>query len=190
MAEIVFWIVCASLVVNIVTTSWSILRPGRRVWPPPGEACWQYYYSLVNSAVWMVGFLVLGVLDWNSSAFSHGPRFLLGGAGIAFGTLIRQRAVRRLSLSATRGLAGELVTDGPYRFSRNPQYVGYIAVVVGYAILCNSGLALAAAGFAAVSFVLGPFAEEPWLRERLGSRYEAYASRVPRFVGRRRAGAA
>ncbi len=190
MAEFAFWLVCGSLTLNVATTAWSILRPHQRVWPPPGDTSWQYYYSLTLSLIWMLAFLALGVLDWNTFRFEHWSRFVLGGAAIISGVGVSQRAVRALSLHATRGLEGELVTDGPYRYSRNPQYVAYTAVVVGYAILCNSGLSLAAASLAALSFFLGPFAEESWLRERMGARFEAYASKVPRFLGRRRASAA
>ena len=187
MAAVAFWLVCGSLTLNVATTVWSILRPHQRVWPPPGDTSWQYYYSLILSLIWMLAFLVLGVLDWNSLRFG-GPwsRFTLGGAAIVVGVALAQRSVRALSLHATRGLEGELVTDGPYRYSRNPQYVAYIAIVVGYAVLCNSGLSLAAAGLAALSFLLGPLAEESWLRERMGARFESYASQVPRYVGRRR----
>ena len=185
MTAIVFWIVLAAIALNIATTTWSIARPQLRVWPPPGGTSWQYRYTLAVSLIWMLGFLALGVLDWNSFLLGHWARYVVGGTAIVGGLLVSQRAVHALSLHATRGLAGELVTHGPYRYSRNPQYVAYIAVVLGYAILCNSGLSLAAAGLATVSFLLGPFAEEPWLRERLGARYEAYAADVPRFLGRR-----
>ncbi len=188
MAEVAFWIVCGSLTLNIATTAWSVLRPHQRVWPPPGATSWQYYYSLTLSLIWMLVFLALGVLDWNSFVFEHWSRFVLGGAGIVSGAAVSQRAVSALSLHATSGLVGELVTTGPYRYSRNPQYVAYIAIVVGYAVLCNSDLCLAAAALAALSFLLGPFAEESWLRERLGDQFEAYASQVPRFLGLRRAG--
>ena len=190
MTEVVFWLVCGSLTLNIATTAWSILRPRQRVWPPPGDTSWQYYYSLALSLIWMLAFLALGVLDWNSFRFEHWSRFVVGGAAMVSGVAASERAVRALSLHATRGLEGELVTDGPYRYSRNPQYVGYIAVVVGYALLCNSGLSLAAAGLAALSVSLGPVAEESWLRERMGARFDAYASIVPRFLGRRRKSAA
>ena len=189
MAEFAFWIVCGSLTLNIATTTWSILRPRTRIWPPPGDTSWQYYYALALSLTWMSGFIALGALDWNHFRFGHWSRFVIGGAAIAGGVLVSQRAVRTLSLHATRGLAGELVTGGPYRYSRNPQYIAYIAIVVGYAVLCNSDLSFVAAALAAVSFFLGPFAEESWLHERLGARYEAYASRVPRFFGRCRASA-
>ncbi len=104
MAAVAFWLVCGSLTLNISTTVWSILRPHQRVWPPPGDASWQYYYALALSLIWMLAFLALGVLDWNSFRFG-GPwsRFTLGGAAIVVGIALAQRSVRALSLHATRG---------------------------------------------------------------------------------------
>ena len=73
--------------------------------------------------------------------------------------------------------------ERPYRWSRNPQCVGFILGYVGYALLCSSSLALATAGLLGIVLGMSPFAEEPWLRERFGSEYGNYASRVPRFLG-------
>ena len=86
-------------------------------------------------------------------------------------------------LRAPTGPCFELVTTGPYRYSRNPQYVGTIPAVLGYAIICNSTLALMTAPLLGALFVLVMLAEESWCRENLGAAYEAYASRVPRFFG-------
>ena len=91
-----------------------------------------------------------------------------------------------LGVRASQGLASNLVTTGAYRYSRNPQYVGAIPAVLGYAILCNSTLALAAALLVSGWLALVPFAEESWCRERLGEAYEKYARQVPRFFGLRR----
>ena len=49
-------------------------------------------------------------------------------------------------------------------------------------MICNSTLVLIAAGLIALTFILMPFAEEPWLREGLGEAYEDYCARVPRFL--------
>jgi protein-S-isoprenylcysteine O-methyltransferase Ste14 len=54
--------------------------------------------------------------------------------------------------------------------------------MLGYAIISNSTLTLIAWSLWSTWFVLAPFAEEPWLRERFGARYEAYAARIPRFL--------
>ena len=87
MAEVAFWIACGSLALNIAT-AWSILRPDRQVWPPPGDATWQYYYSLTLSLTWMLAFFALGMLDWNSFRFDHGSRFVLGGAAVLGGVAV------------------------------------------------------------------------------------------------------
>ena len=90
---------------------------------------------------------------------------------------------RRLTVAASFGLQGRLVTSGSYRYSRNPQCVGFIVGYLGYGLLCNSLLALIAAVLLGVELALSPFAEEPWLRERFGQEYEEYSRRVPRFFG-------
>jgi protein-S-isoprenylcysteine O-methyltransferase Ste14 len=61
--------------------------------------------------------------------------------------------------------------------------VGFILGYVGYALLCSSSLALATAGLLGIVLGMSPLAEEPWLRERFGSEYGNYASRVPRLLG-------
>ena len=89
-------------------------------------------------------------------------------------------------MHASQGFGSEIVTGGPYRYSRNPQYVGAIASVLGYAVICNSSLALVAALLASGWFVLVPFAEESWCREHLGAAYEEYFGKVPRYLAFRR----
>ena len=100
---------------------------------------------------------------------------------------LARRRRRRLTLGvhASQGLGGDLVTTGPYQYSRNPQYVGTIPAVLGYAIICDSILALITALLVAGWCVLVPFAEESWCREHLAG-YGEYSMKVPRFFGRRR----
>ena len=80
--------------------------------------------------------------------------------------------------------------SGPYRVSRNPQYVGDIALLLGWGVACNSLLTWLLCLLGVAWFALAPLAEEPWLRERYGPPYEAYRGRVSRFLGlpRRRGG--
>ena len=81
---------------------------------------------------------------------------------------------------------GQLVRRGPYRFSRNPQYVGFMAALVGWAFVASSGLTLVASLAGTIPLVLVPFAEEPWLATRLGAAYEEYRRTVPRFISLRK----
>jgi len=52
----------------------------------------------------------------------------------------------------------------------------------GYALLWSSQLALVVAAIWSAWFLLAPFAEEPWLRTKLGAPYGAYTRRVRRYL--------
>lgn len=75
-----------------------------------------------------------------------------------------------------------LVTQGPYRFVRNPMYVGAGSALVGAAIYFQS---LPLCGFAAAFFLATHLFvliyEEPTLRRSFGPEYEAYCGRVRRW---------
>lgn len=72
---------------------------------------------------------------------------------------------------------------GPYRFTRNPQYIGDMASLLGIALFVNSLLAMVLASVGICCFWLTLFTEEPWLRQRYGSEYEKYCGKVPSFFG-------
>ena len=83
-----------------------------------------------------------------------------------------------------------LVVDGPYRYVRNPMYLGAILSLLGAALYYGSPWLLAyVAAFVlwAHLFVVGY--EEPRLRRTFGDDYAAYAGRVQRWLPRRPAGA-
>jgi protein-S-isoprenylcysteine O-methyltransferase Ste14 len=78
-----------------------------------------------------------------------------------------------------------LVKSGPYRWVRNPMYIGVLSVWFGEAILFHS---LLLAGFgvliALVVHLFVVFYEEPTLRRRFGESYETYLRTVPRWLPR------
>jgi protein-S-isoprenylcysteine O-methyltransferase Ste14 len=76
-----------------------------------------------------------------------------------------------------------VVTDGPYRFTRNPMYLGLTAAYVGLAALVNQAWPLVLLPL--VLLVLSTAVierEEHYLRETFGTAYEAYAARVRRWI--------
>ena len=160
----------------------TLVIPSFRIWPPPGRSSWQYRYTWALTIISLVGILLLGILDWDTFLLSNPVRFVIGGVLVMGGAAFALWGVRALSWRASLGLGGRLTSTGPYRYSRNPQYVGDIALLAGYAVLCNSLLTTIAAALGIAWFVLAPFTEEPWLRQRFGSEYERYASSVPRFL--------
>lgn len=113
-------------------------------------------------------------------------------AVLAFGATFGLWGYLQLGPTASQGALAPLEASGPYRYSRNPQYVGAIAVLLGFALLCASKLGLLAGAVCSIWFITAPFAEEPWLRRHLGIPYEEYAKSSPRYLGlaRRSRGAA
>ena len=78
----------------------------------------------------------------------------------------------------------ELVVDGIYRYSRNPQYLGWCGVLLGTALALRSprALALAAVYPTVVSWWVRQ--EERHLEDRFGERYRRYRRATPRWLGR------
>lgn len=115
------------------------------------------------------------------------PRFVAGAVlvgaaiaviGAALGTLRRHDTTVN-----PRGSTSALVTDGPFRLSRNPMYLGLATAHAGIALMVGSGWML----------VLWPVAvavmdrhiivrEEHYLAHRFGALYAAYRGRVRRWL--------
>jgi protein-S-isoprenylcysteine O-methyltransferase Ste14 len=79
--------------------------------------------------------------------------------------------------------AGMLLDEGPYAFSRNPQYLGLVGLLAGLAMAhASTLLALAAAGLAlTLNAVLIP-REEALLARRHGGWWRDYRSQVRRWL--------
>ena len=75
-----------------------------------------------------------------------------------------------------------IVENGPYRFVRNPMYLGHLIFLLGLAIALRSWIALAAFAFHAVWFDLRVRADESRLLERFGVTYAEYCGRVKRWI--------
>ena len=77
----------------------------------------------------------------------------------------------------------QLVTGGPYRFVRNPMYIGAGLALLGAAIYYGSIALLAyALAFTAATHLFVRFYEEPTLRRLFGAAYEEYCRTVHRWV--------
>ncbi|HSN12704.1 MAG TPA: isoprenylcysteine carboxylmethyltransferase family protein [Propionibacteriaceae bacterium] len=108
-----------------------------------------------------------------------GAAALYGAVGTQFGaagTTIDPRTPHRTT---------SLVTSGVFAHSRNPIYVADALILAAYAAWLGRPVALL--GIPALAAALHPqiLAEEAALGHRFGSEYEAYLTRVPRWVGPR-----
>jgi protein-S-isoprenylcysteine O-methyltransferase Ste14 len=76
----------------------------------------------------------------------------------------------------------QLVTSGPFRFSRNPVYTGGTVGLLGLALLLNT--ATGAVVTVALAFVVHSLtlAEERYLEAKFGDQWREYRSRVRRWI--------
>ena len=77
-----------------------------------------------------------------------------------------------------------LTRSGVYRWSRNPQYVGYFLFLLGFVLNEWSLWALLALVLVALSLHLLVLVEEEHLRFQLGDDYAAFCQKTPRYIGR------
>lgn len=83
---------------------------------------------------------------------------------------------------------GKLTEAGPYRVSRNPQYVGYLVFLLGFTLTGWSLWGLAALLVVAISLHLLVLIEEEHLRRVFGESYIRFCRQTPRYLGRSRQG--
>ena len=103
----------------------------------------------------------------------------LGAAGLATYLAAMRRFAGPGELTGTRNQA--LITTGIYRYSRHPQYVGYVAVLAGAAVARRSVTALAWTGLVAAIFAVWMPEEENHLRDLFGQEYVDYLHRTNRW---------
>jgi protein-S-isoprenylcysteine O-methyltransferase Ste14 len=110
--------------------------------------------------------------------------WILGVAGVAL-------AVSCVALFATRGQGTPapfdppqvFVASGPYRYVRNPMYVGAICALLGGGlIVSSSSILFLAFGFWVIAHLFVLIYEEPALEERFGESYMQYRRNVRRWL--------
>ena len=123
-----------------------------------------------------LGALALGCLL--SLVLPIGPRLaspngLALGVGVIFaaiGLALAILSIRRFRLAGTSVVPGEpstaLVVEGPYRFTRNPIYIGFV-LLIPVLIVLQRGVVER---------------EEIYLERQFGDAYRKYKARVPRWL--------
>lgn len=124
-------------------------------------------------------------LDWpgTSDRAAHWVGLGFGGAGLLL-SLAGLMALRSHNTTIMpNGRTETLVTSGPYRFLRNPIYLGEVFVMFGLAELTkNVWFVPAAFFFGLLMTVLQILPEERHLEARFGQTYRDYKSRTRRWI--------
>jgi protein-S-isoprenylcysteine O-methyltransferase Ste14 len=110
---------------------------------------------------------------------------LLACAGAAVGVAgVAAFRRRRTTVNPTRpGAATALVSEGIYRHTRNPMYLGLALGLAGWAWwLANAAAMALIAGFVAWIDRLQIVPEERALRRKFGAEFDRYVARVRRWI--------
>jgi protein-S-isoprenylcysteine O-methyltransferase Ste14 len=75
-----------------------------------------------------------------------------------------------------------ILQSGPYRFTRNPMYLGHLIFMVGLAITFWSWFAVILLAARAVWFHCRVLADEKRLQAAFGADYDAYRAQVKRWI--------
>lgn len=76
-----------------------------------------------------------------------------------------------------------MVTNGPYRFTRNPIYLGFFLIYLGFTLLAGTLWGLIASPFLLWTITNAVIhAEEIYLEDKFKDQYTGYKSRVRRWI--------
>jgi len=81
------------------------------------------------------------------------------------------------------GSVSNIVTSGPYRFSRNPIYLGFLCLLIGFPFIFRNywGLILSPLLIVTMNMLVIQH-EEAYLEKKFGETYTSYKSRVRRWL--------
>jgi hypothetical protein len=77
-----------------------------------------------------------------------------------------------------------LVTNGPYAYSRNPQYVGFILFVIGMTLYWPTLITIPMALILCFAYYRLAISEEKNIANTFDAQYQEYSRKVPRFLGK------
>ena len=122
-------------------------------------------------------------LPFATSKFLEWLGYALVVLGIGVAVSARSQFVQAHTTRHPSGSVTSIVTGGPYRFSRNPIYLGFLCFLVGFSFIFRSywGLVLSPVFIALMNmFVIQP--EEAYLEVKFKDVYTGYKSRVRRWL--------
>lgn len=187
MTTVLFMIGAAVAAVLLCLLILTLLFPSLRIWPTPGSGSWQGYvfWPLFRS----LNVLCFAVALADNANFLGLPTWLriLAFVLLASSIALFIYSFRVLGRDNSYCARDGLVSQGIYRWTRNPQNAMLVVVYGCLALAADSGPAYVLCAAMVAVYVLMVLAEEPWLEAAYGAPYQHYCRRVPRFFNWKRA---
>ncbi len=144
--------------------------------PPP---VWAFAYLLIAAAIsYLAGWPATSVLRIVPLALIL--IIVAFASSVSAAMLFRREGTDLNPVSETNA---KLVVSGPFKFTRNPMYLGLVLFSLGIAFWVGAWPMFLApiATFATANWIHIPF-EEAKMRRQFGADYDAYCARVRRWV--------
>ncbi|OYU33735.1 MAG: hypothetical protein CFE35_18320 [Novosphingobium sp. PASSN1] len=156
---------------------------------PAGSQRWTallFKFGFIGSGAWgLVGVLYPNLwLHWpNSLGWIPwlGLGFMLVGAFIAVGTQLQMAGSWRIG--AVEATLAALVIGGFFALSRNPVFVGQMILFLGLSMFQLDTVQVILSACVWIAAIWQVRIEEPVLVKSLSQAYQAYATRIPRWLG-------
>jgi protein-S-isoprenylcysteine O-methyltransferase Ste14 len=179
---IIFSVAAAALIVLNVLLLTTVTSSSFKLWPTPSTKSWQHYtfWPLFRGGLGLTILYSILTAQWPEAG--EALFFALGLACALAGFGFTVYGYFDLGIENTYGADEGLVTNGLYRYSRNPQYVASILGFSGAALANGQLHAVILCGLAVLVYVIMPYTEEPWLQQAYGDVYLDYKRRTPRFI--------
>jgi protein-S-isoprenylcysteine O-methyltransferase Ste14 len=118
---------------------------------------------------------------------ANGRALAVGGSLALVGFALSALSVRAFRRAGTSVVPGDpstmLVEAGPYRYTRNPIYIGIVIFYFGLAIVATSAWMLLLLIPVLIVLQRGVvLREEAYLQAKFGEAYRKYQARVPRWL--------
>jgi len=110
-----------------------------------------------------------------------GYALVLVGLGLAFSAA--SGFMRARTTLDPHGSVRDIVKSGPYRFTRNPIYLGFVCFLIGFPFIFRTywGLILSPVFIMSMNSLIIQY-EEAYLEKKFGEQYTNYRSRVRRWL--------
>ena len=182
MTLFIFYLIFIVEILSLLFVLTNLGNQTSSVWPPQERNTKTIYSLMIIFYSIVVGNIWLSIKEWDN-LFLNVPGLRFVGAfffivGVAIYAWCRMYMSKKIEF----GGKDHLITQGPYKYTRNPLYIADTLIFLGFALFSNSMLVIILMTLLVFTLLLLPLIEESWLLEQYGEKYRRYKAKVPRYI--------